>query len=221
MHFPVHDASTSLPFCRFPENRANAPARAGGHNHNRATGSSSSTTSVVGPGIVGEAVSPELSMVLEKAVVLLNNTEFSALRRILAEYESGELNIDAFAENLIHLISDQEKVKTKVHSMSAINQCFICHFQTSFFTEIREIVRQEDLIRFDRLIFGRGGNAIFDQLLQEHQRPQRAQQHQQHPQKQQQPPQQPQQASQQPPPVANSGPPEYTPRPSQSTCLIR
>ena len=36
--------------------------------------------------------------------------------------------------------------------------------QASFFTEIREVVRQEDLIRFDRLVFGRKGN-LFDLLL--------------------------------------------------------
>ena len=36
--------------------------------------------------------------------------------------------------------------------------------KASFFTEIREVVRQEDLIRFDRLIFGRRGN-LFDLLL--------------------------------------------------------
>ena len=37
-------------------------------------------------------------------------------------------------------------------------------FQASFFTEIREVVRQEDLIRFDRLIFGRKGS-LFDLLV--------------------------------------------------------
>ena len=57
-----------------------------------------------------EAVSPELSMVLEKATVLFNGTEFTALRRILAEYEVREINVDVFVENLIHLIADQEKV---------------------------------------------------------------------------------------------------------------
>ena len=54
--------------------------------------------------------SPELSMVLEKAIVLLNGKEFSALRRILAEYDATEINVDTFAENLLQLITDQEKV---------------------------------------------------------------------------------------------------------------
>ena len=54
--------------------------------------------------------SPELSMVLEKAIVLLNGNEFSALRRILAEYEATEINIDTFADSLLQLIKDQEKV---------------------------------------------------------------------------------------------------------------
>jgi hypothetical protein len=59
-------------------------------------------------------------------------------------------------------------------------------FQTSFFTEIREVVRQEDLIRFDRLIFGRRGN-LFDLLVlntsdhgQHHRDHQQQQQQQQH-----------------------------------------
>ena len=54
--------------------------------------------------------SPELSMVLEKAIVLLNGKEFSALRRILAEYEATEIDIDTFAESLLQLINDEEKV---------------------------------------------------------------------------------------------------------------
>ena len=54
--------------------------------------------------------SPELSMVLEKAIVLLNGKEFSALRRILAEYEATEINIDTFADSLLQLIKGQEKV---------------------------------------------------------------------------------------------------------------
>ena len=56
--------------------------------------------------------SPELSMVLEKAIVLLNGKEFSALRRILAEYEATEIDIDTFAESLLQLINDEEKVST-------------------------------------------------------------------------------------------------------------
>ena len=58
----------------------------------------------------GDMTSPELSLVLEKAVVLLNGNEFSALRRILAEYEAAEINVDTFAENLLRLITDKEKV---------------------------------------------------------------------------------------------------------------
>ena len=60
--------------------------------------------------------SPELSMVLEKAIVLLNGKEFSALRRILAEYEATEINIDTFADSLLQLIKDQEKVKHRLSS---------------------------------------------------------------------------------------------------------
>ena len=56
----------------------------------------------------------ELSMVLEKAIVLLNGKEFSALRRILAEYEATEINIDRFADSLLQLIKDQEKVKPRL-----------------------------------------------------------------------------------------------------------
>ena len=58
----------------------------------------------------------ELSMVLEKAIVLLNGKEFSALRRILAEYEATEINIDTFADSLLQLIKDQEKVKPRLSS---------------------------------------------------------------------------------------------------------
>ena len=53
-------------------------------------------------------------MVLEKAIVLLNGKEFSALRRILAEYEATEINIDTFADSLLQLIKDQEKVKHRL-----------------------------------------------------------------------------------------------------------
>ena len=58
----------------------------------------------------GDMTSPELSMVLEKAIVLLNGNEFSVLRRILADYEATEINVDTFADSLLHLIRDQEKV---------------------------------------------------------------------------------------------------------------
>ena len=58
--------------------------------------------------------SPELSLVLEKATVLLNGNEFSILRRILADYEAAEINVDTFADSLLHLIRDQEKVLTNL-----------------------------------------------------------------------------------------------------------
>ena len=61
--------------------------------------------------------SPELSLVLEKAIVLLNGNEFSVLRRILADYEATEINVDTFADSLLHLIRDQEKV-VRGHSFS-------------------------------------------------------------------------------------------------------
>lgn len=82
-------------------------------------------------------------MVLEKASVLLNGDDNAALSRYLEDYESGDISVDAFAESLLLLISDQEK--------------------TSFFTEIREVVREEDVVRFDQIIFGRG--KLFDELL--------------------------------------------------------
>ena len=68
--------------------------------------------------------SPELSMVLEKAIVLLNGKEFSALRRILAEYEATEITVDTFAENLLQLITDQEKViASSENTQSLKNSC--------------------------------------------------------------------------------------------------
>ena len=61
-----------------------------------------------------DMTSPELSLVLEKATVLLNGNEFSILRRILADYEAAEINVDTFADSLLHLIRDQEKVLTNL-----------------------------------------------------------------------------------------------------------
>ena len=69
--------------------------------------------------------SPELSMVLEKAIVLLNGKEFSALRRILAEYEATEINIDTFADSLLQLIKDQEKVKHRLSKGQLISKCLL------------------------------------------------------------------------------------------------
>ena len=57
-----------------------------------------------------DMTSPEMSLVLEKAIVLLNGNEFSVLRRILADYEATKINVDTFADSLLHLIRDQEKV---------------------------------------------------------------------------------------------------------------
>ena len=70
--------------------------------------------------------SPELSMVLEKAIVLLNGKEFSALRRILAEYEATEINIDTFADSLLQLIKDQEKVKHRLSSHTLPRNELLC-----------------------------------------------------------------------------------------------
>ena len=70
--------------------------------------------------------SPELSMVLEKAIVLLNGKEFSALRRILAEYEATEINIDTFADSLLQLIKDQEKVKPRLSSHTLPRNELLC-----------------------------------------------------------------------------------------------
>ena len=61
-------------------------------------------------------------MVLEKAIVLLNGKEFSALRRILAEYEATEINIDTFADSLLQLIKDQEKVKPRLSSQWSLSK---------------------------------------------------------------------------------------------------
>lgn len=69
---------------------------------------------VANNGCGGEMTSPEMSMVLEKAMVLLNSKEFSILRRLLAEYEASEISVDTFAESLLQLIRDQEKVRAKI-----------------------------------------------------------------------------------------------------------
>ena len=58
-------------------------------------------------------------MVLEKAMVLLNGSEFSVLRRILADYEATEINVDTFADSLLHLIRDHEKV-TSTYALESL-----------------------------------------------------------------------------------------------------
>lgn len=54
--------------------------------------------------------SPELAMVLEKAQVLLNRNEFSALSLLLDEYRTGGIGIEEFASGLSQIIADGEKV---------------------------------------------------------------------------------------------------------------
>ena len=76
----------------------------------------------------GDMTSPELSMVLEKAIVLLNGKEFSALRRILADYQTTEINIDTFAENLLQLITDQEKVVPTMCDFLDFGLTFFLHY---------------------------------------------------------------------------------------------
>ena len=68
-----------------------------------------------------DMTSPEMSLVLEKAIVLLNGNEFSVLRRILADYEATKINVDTFADSLFHLIRDQEKV-VRTHSFSKLGK---------------------------------------------------------------------------------------------------
>ena len=56
---------------------------------------------------------PELSMVLEKAQVLLNRNEFAAMSLLLSEYDAREISVDVFVKDLLSLISDKEKVRMK------------------------------------------------------------------------------------------------------------
>eukprot|EP00095_Tigriopus_kingsejongensis_P002048 maker-scaffold556_size137522-snap-gene-0.36 protein:Tk02048 transcript:maker-scaffold556_size137522-snap-gene-0.36-mRNA-1 annotation:"GJ11820" len=76
---------------------------------------------------------PELTMVLEKAQVLLNSDEYSALGMVLVDYLSGATAIEDFISDLSQIIAGGEK--------------------SSFFTEIREIVRPQDQGRFDRFVY--------------------------------------------------------------------
>ncbi|XP_059093515.1 uncharacterized protein LOC131888626 isoform X2 [Tigriopus californicus] len=86
--------------------------------------------------------SPELAMVLEKAQVLLNRNEFSALSLLLDEYRTCGIGIEEFASGLSQIIADGEK--------------------SSFFTEIREIVRLQDLVRFDHIVYQQNNPRRFD-----------------------------------------------------------
>ena len=58
--------------------------------------------------------SPELSMVLEKAQVLLSKADYAALSVLLSEYDAREITIDIFVNDLLSLISDQEKVPNSI-----------------------------------------------------------------------------------------------------------
>ena len=47
---------------------------------------------------------------LNSFIVLLTTNEFSLLGRLLADYESREISVELFANELLKLISDEEKV---------------------------------------------------------------------------------------------------------------
>ena len=49
-------------------------------------------------------------MVLEKAAVLLNSEEFSALALLLDEYRSRSIGVSEFTSDLSQMLSDNEKV---------------------------------------------------------------------------------------------------------------
>jgi len=53
--------------------------------------------------------------------VLLNQDEFTALSILLADYQSGEINVDRFASNILYLIDEAEKVSNiKFHLFKKI-----------------------------------------------------------------------------------------------------
>ncbi len=56
------------------------------------------------------AESSELSMVLEKALVLLSDEEFSALGVLLDEYRAGDMDVEEFTASLASIISNGQKV---------------------------------------------------------------------------------------------------------------
>ncbi|CAB4055663.1 WHRN [Lepeophtheirus salmonis] len=82
--------------------------------------------------------SPEWSMVLEKARVLLTPGEFASLRLSISEYEDRTISVETFAQDLLQLLGDEEK--------------------SSFFAELRELVRLPDLPIWDRIIYSRSYN---------------------------------------------------------------
>ena len=53
-------------------------------------------------------------MVLEKAQVLLSKADYAALSVLLSEYDAREITIDIFVNDLLSLISDQEKVPNSI-----------------------------------------------------------------------------------------------------------
>lgn len=56
---------------------------------------------------------PELSMVMEKAQVLLTSGEFSALNLLLDDYISGAIRVEEFSDELLHMFAGGEKVGAK------------------------------------------------------------------------------------------------------------
>ncbi len=58
----------------------------------------------------GAAEDSDLSMVLEKAQVLLSAREFSDFSLLLDEYRTGAIGVDQLTEELVNLIDDGTKV---------------------------------------------------------------------------------------------------------------
>ena len=58
--------------------------------------------------------SPELSMVLEKAMVMLDSEEFANLSLLLDEYDARAISVEQFSAELAHLLAsgNGEKVRT-------------------------------------------------------------------------------------------------------------
>lgn len=78
-----------------------------------ATSSSTSaptTTSGGGGGGAG-TTTPELSMVMEKAQVLLTSGEFSALNLLLDDYISETIGVEEFSDELLQMFAGGEKVR--------------------------------------------------------------------------------------------------------------
>jgi len=60
----------------------------------------------------GAEDTPELSMVLEKALVLLTAPEFGRLNDLLDAYRSSAASVDDFAAALMAMLAGGQKVKT-------------------------------------------------------------------------------------------------------------